>query len=175
MRVLVLNSDYTCHDIWTWQKTMAKLLGEKSISVVEKSDKNIKDGRGNIYNVPSVVVINKFIPGNHRYASLSKINIYCRDSFTCQYCETKLKKSELSIDHVLPKEFWKKFDIPIKQNSFENLVTCCKPCNKLKGNKSPEQAGMKLIKEPRKITIYESLKNKIVYLGVQKEWVNYLL
>jgi len=175
MRVLVLNSDYTCHDIWTWKKAMSKLLGDKTVSVVEYSDKTIRDGRGNIYAVPAVVVINKFIPGNHRYASISKMNIYCRDQFQCQYCGTNLKRSETTIDHVLPKEFWKKFDMPIKQNSFENLVTCCKSCNRTKGNRSPEQAGMKLIKEPKKLTIYESLKNKIVYLGIQKEWVNYIL
>jgi len=75
-----------------------------------------------------------------------RADIYERDGHACRYCGwTEADKAltgdyvgaALSLDHV----------IPVSQDGtddYENLVTCCTVCNRLKGDRTPEQAGMEL-------------------------------
>lgn len=65
-----------------------------------------------------------------------------RDNFTCQYTGKKLPRSKLNLDHILPKDKG-------GRDTFENLVTCDKEINFKKGNKLNEEAGLKLIRQPR--------------------------
>lgn len=81
----------------------------------------------------------------------SKLNIHLRDDFTCQYCGKKLNKSSATVDHILPKSRGGK-------NEWKNTVCSCKKCNKLKDNKLLENTKMKLIKKPKKPTIYDFIK-----------------
>ncbi|XP_022745167.1 uncharacterized protein LOC111295742 isoform X2 [Durio zibethinus] len=73
--------------------------------------------------------------------NLSRKNVLFRDNFTCQYCEAD---ENLTIDHVLPVARggeWK----------WENLVAACAKCNSMKGQKTPDEANMKLIKVPKEV------------------------
>ena len=74
---------------------------------------------------------------------LNRRNIYARDRNRCQYCGKHYPVSELSLDHVTPRTQG-------GVNSWTNLVCCCVRCNAQKGGRTPEQAKMKLVKEPRK-------------------------
>ena len=80
-------------------------------------------------------------------ARFNRKNIYIRDSFSCQYCGYIPKRnkiySELNLDHVTPRSRGGK-------TSWENLVTSCIACNTLKKNYTPDEAGMRLVKTPRK-------------------------
>lgn len=67
-----------------------------------------------------------------------------RDSHTCVYCSRvdgeysvgeTAGDSVISIDHVIPV-------IKGGENSLENLVACCIPCNKFKGDRTPEEAQL---------------------------------
>lgn len=69
-----------------------------------------------------------------------KWKIWRRDNFTCQYCGIK---DDLSIDHIFRESKGGKL-------IDENLVTSCRKCNSKKNNRTPEEAGMKLITDPRK-------------------------
>lgn len=82
----------------------------------------------------------------HRKARvpLSRRNIYLRDGNTCQYCGRKFPTSELSLDHVIPRSRG-------GGSTWTNLVCACTACNARKGAKTPEEAGMHLIRPPRKI------------------------
>lgn len=71
---------------------------------------------------------------------LSRKNIYLRDGGACGYCGSK---DELTLDHVLPRSRG-------GPSTWENLVTCCRPCNTRKGRKTPSEAGMHLGKEPKR-------------------------
>ncbi len=71
----------------------------------------------------------------------SRRNIFNRDSNTCQYCGVQFSRSELTVDHVVPKSRG-------GRNSFTNIVAACIPCNSKKANKTPEEAGMQLLKSP---------------------------
>ena len=72
---------------------------------------------------------------------LSRKNIFARDKNTCQYCYDRFPQSELNIDHVVPKAQGGK-------NTWTNLVCSCIKCNEEKRDRTPEQAGMKLLKKP---------------------------
>lgn len=95
----------------------------------------------------------------------SRHNIYVRDGNRCQYCGKRFPTSELSLDHVMP----------LSRNgvsSWENIVCACLPCNVKKGNRLPEEAGMKLRRPP--------VKPKSTPLGllsphrIHPEWKNFL-
>jgi 5-methylcytosine-specific restriction endonuclease McrA len=70
-------------------------------------------------------------------------NIYARDQSKCQYCGSRHKPAELSLDHVVPR-------ILGGRSTWENIVCCCLKCNVKKGGRTPEQAGMTLISKPVK-------------------------
>ena len=74
---------------------------------------------------------------------LSRKNIFLRDRQSCQYCGRHFEEKELTLDHV----------VPVSKgggNSWENLVTCCFKCNNRKGNRTPEQSGMRLLRQPKR-------------------------
>lgn len=70
-------------------------------------------------------------------------NIFARDENRCQYCGQRFPSSELSLDHIVPKAYKGK-------TNWTNIVCACTECNKKKGGRTPEQAGMKLIRKPIK-------------------------
>ncbi len=72
---------------------------------------------------------------------LNRRNLFARDRNLCQYCGRVFVTSELSIDHVLPRAQG-------GGDSWENLVCSCVRCNARKGGRTPEQAGMKLVRKP---------------------------
>jgi 5-methylcytosine-specific restriction endonuclease McrA len=73
----------------------------------------------------------------------SRVNIYTRDAFTCQYCGERFDTEGLTFDHVLPRSAG-------GRTSWENIVTACVPCNHAKANRTPEQARMHLRRRPAK-------------------------
>jgi len=70
-------------------------------------------------------------------------NIFARDSNRCQYCGKKFATSELSLDHIVPRSRG-------GVSSWTNIVCCCIKCNVRKGGRTPEEAHMKLVREPVK-------------------------
>jgi 5-methylcytosine-specific restriction endonuclease McrA len=72
---------------------------------------------------------------------LNRRNVFARDANQCQYCGKHFPMSELSLDHVLP-------TCRGGEASWENLVCACVRCNVRKGGRTPQEAGMKLIRKP---------------------------
>ena len=72
---------------------------------------------------------------------LSRKNLMLRDGHQCQYCARTPMVRELNIDHVLPRSRG-------GPDSWENLVTACRVCNLRKGRRTPEEAGMRLLRIP---------------------------
>lgn len=75
--------------------------------------------------------------GTHTYVA----NFICVHN--CQYTGKQVSQSKADIDHVIPRSRGGK-------NSWENMVVCSKELNRAKGNKTPKEAGLKLIKKPGK-------------------------
>jgi 5-methylcytosine-specific restriction endonuclease McrA len=91
--------------------------------------------------VPEVVALTKYdrIPANA--VTFSRRNIYKRDRYTCQYCGAQPGTEELTLDHVVPRSQG-------GISTWENCVLACVGCNKRKADRTPEQAGMPLRKQP---------------------------
>lgn len=93
--------------------------------------------------VPEVVALTGFdrLPNSH--VAFSRRNIFKRDRFTCQYCGAQPRPDALTIDHVVPRAQG-------GQSTWDNCVLACVECNHSKADRTPEQAGMKLKKAPKR-------------------------
>jgi len=98
--------------------------------------------RGSV-KIPKIIVLSTYDKVFRKDVSWTKRNVHSRDNNVCQYSGKLLKPSELDIDHIIPKSRG-------GQNTFENTLTCSKAINRLKDNRTPEEAGLKLIREPVK-------------------------
>jgi 5-methylcytosine-specific restriction endonuclease McrA len=114
--------------------------------------------------VPAVIMLREMMKTNMK-PRFSKGNIFLRDSYTCQYCDIGLVRSQATLDHVLPTSRG-------GRTTWDNIVTSCGPCNHNKGNSLlPKPAKM-----PYKPDYYE-LVNKRKKLGWEvrhPEWHTYL-
>ncbi len=96
---------------------------------------------GRAIRVPRVIVLQLYDRLPTTRVRFSRLNIYARDDNTCQYCRRQLPRTELNLDHVIPRARG-------GRTTWENVVCCCVPCNLRKGSKLAYEAGMKLLKQP---------------------------
>ena len=91
--------------------------------------------------VPEVIALTAYDRLPTAAVTFSRRNIFKRDHFTCQYCAVQPGPEELTIDHVLPRSQG-------GTSTWENCVLSCVDCNKRKADRTPEQAGIRLRKQP---------------------------
>jgi len=91
--------------------------------------------------VPRVIVLQHFDRVPRRHVRYSRLNIFARDKFTCQYCGRKPLRSELNLDHVIPRSLG-------GRTTWENVVASCVDCNRRKGGRTPAQARLRLLRQP---------------------------
>ena len=92
---------------------------------------------------PRVIILMLYDRLPPRRIKFTRKNIYRRDNNTCQYCGRKLPTEQLNLDHVVPLSRGGK-------NTWDNVVCSCIECNMRKGNRTLAEAGMKLIRKPKK-------------------------
>ncbi len=92
--------------------------------------------------VPTVIRLLEYNKVRRRGVPLNRRNVFARDANTCQYCGKRFKTSDLNLDHVVPKSRG-------GGTRWDNLVCSCIRCNTRKANRTPEEAGMKLIRQPK--------------------------
>jgi len=95
-----------------------------------------------------VIKLNYYVKLRYREVPLTKRNILRRDNYTCQYCGTR--EGPMTVDHVIPKRLG-------GRDEWANLVCACFRCNNKKGDRTPEEAGMKLRRKPRKPSYFTLL------------------
>lgn len=114
------------------------------------------------YPMPSVIRLQKYIYSPFKSVVLSRQNIFKIDGQECQYCGST---KSLTLDHVLPKSRGGK-------SSWQNLVAACHKCNSMKGDKTPEEAGMLLKNRSFKPSYIMFVRN---FSGLTSEqWLKYL-
>lgn len=91
--------------------------------------------------LPEVITLTGYDKLPTKAVTFSRRNIFKRDRFQCQYCGKNPDAEELTIDHVNPRAAG-------GISSWTNCVLSCIDCNKKKRDRTPEQAGMRLKKEP---------------------------
>jgi 5-methylcytosine-specific restriction endonuclease McrA len=116
--------------------------------------------------VPRVILLQIYDRIPRAKVRFSRHNIYTRDNNTCQYCGQQLPRSELNLDHVVPRSRG-------GRTTWDNVVCCCVDCNVRKGARSPDQAGLKLLKiptRPRWTPTFRAGGNRVRY----REWLPFL-
>ncbi|XP_015578663.1 uncharacterized protein LOC8276527 isoform X2 [Ricinus communis] len=139
-RGLVLDISYRPVNVVCWKRAICLEFMEKA-DVLEYYDQTVNSPSGSFY-IPAVLRVPHLLQVVKRRrikSNLSRKNVLHRDNYTCQYCSSR---ENLTIDHVLPTARG-------GQWTWENLVTACSKCNSKKGQKTPEEANMKLIKVPK--------------------------
>ena len=137
--VLVLNQNYEPIAICNAKKAVILVYLGKA-EIIESIETEIRAISFSM-PFPSVVRLQIYIYKPFMSVILSRKNILRRDRHRCQYCGKMALP--LTVDHIVPKHFGGK-------HSWENLVCACIRCNNRKGNKTPDQAGMQLLKKPQK-------------------------
>ncbi|MFA3781888.1 HNH endonuclease [Melioribacteraceae bacterium 4301-Me] len=115
------------------------------------------------YPWPSVIRLNEYVRLPFQKIILTRRNILKRDGHRCAYCGRG--DLPLTIDHIIPKS--KGGD-----ESWENLVAACIVCNNKKGDRTPEEANMKLLIKPYTPNHIMFIRN---YVGkIEETWKPFL-
>ena len=116
--------------------------------------------------IPTILVATNFNKIIYKSPKLSAENIRKRDNNICQYTGKKLSFKDGSIDHIIPKSRGGK-------DTWENLVLCDKKLNTIKGSKTPDEAGLELLSEPRKPQ-KSSFSDELTNLQ-HKDWSHFVI
>lgn len=138
--VLVLNATYEPLKVIDWKRAMTLWFMGK-VEILEAYANRIVKSAKEAFQLPAVVRLVEYVPWRRRTMKFSRENVYLRDQYTCQYCLRQFSPRELTFDHVLPRSRG-------GRTNWKNIVTSCKPCNQRKGDLTPKEAKMELIRAP---------------------------
>lgn len=164
---LVLNASFEPLHVVTWQRAI-QLLFQGKVEVIEESDHEVRTVRVTI-KVPAVLRLIRYVPLRRKrdVVRFSRANIFLRDHHVCQYCGGSVPKTQLTLDHIIP-------IVQGGKKNWENIVTACKSCNQQKGGRTPAQAGMKLIRKPKRPTWLPSAHLQMGITRTPERWKIYL-
>lgn len=162
--VLVLNSNYEPLNVCNARRAISLLVLGKADVLVNRDEPIISAG-GDL-DSPAVLRMKYQVKRPLPQLRLSRHAVLARDNYTCQYCGCRGK--DMTIDHVQPR--WAG-----GPHTWDNLVACCRKCNLKKGDKTPQQANMKLARKPRRPSFipYLSLPTYLKAQG-RDEWRDFL-
>ncbi len=177
---LILNADFTPLGLISCKKAIKLYIKglygyDDGVSVVEfYKDDYVITTMGVKYPVPAVCNILRYKRIKKDSVSFSRKNVFIRDGLCCQYCNKKDIPENLEYEHVIPKSVWKEKGYEGTPTCWTNIVTACTTCNRFKGNRTPQQAGMKLLKEPLPPNIKHHVKGLTPWSKIPEEWILYL-
>jgi 5-methylcytosine-specific restriction endonuclease McrA len=131
------------HRVISWQRAIVLLYLGK-VEVLEEYDEYIVAPSITL-RTPAVVRLTKGSASRKNKVRFSRVSIFTRDGFRCQYCGERKKTEALNYDHVVPR-------VRGGKTVWENIVTSCYVCNARKGSRTPDEAGMRLLRKPFKPT-----------------------
>lgn len=149
-----VDEQYQTFDFESWQ-ALAVAREQESIGTP-----------GGRMRVPRVIVLLTFDRVPKRHVRFSRINIFSRDDFTCQYCGVRPPRSELNLDHVVPRALG-------GRSTWENVVCSCVECNRRKGGRTPGQARLRLKRVPARPR-WTPLMNLMISSVRYSEWRPFL-
>ncbi|MBS1914278.1 MAG: HNH endonuclease [Bacteroidetes bacterium] len=161
-KVLILNQNYEPLCVSNVQKAIILLWLGKAEIVEVRPGRTIRTVR-HAFPFPSVVRLSLYIHMPYKKVELTRKNILRRDNHRCMYCGKTTPP--LTVDHVMPKS-------RSGGDTWENLVCACVRCNNRKGNRTPEEANMKLRTRPFRPNYVTFIRN--VVGTIAREWEPYL-
>ncbi len=176
MDTLLLNADGTPLSsvplsVVTWQVAM-RLVFLGKVRVLKDYDYWTVRSQHLEMKVPSIVMMTEQVKWS-KHLKYSRANVYLRDDFTCQLQSTrrcrevggKVKLSELTLDHVVPRSNGGK-------TNWTNVCASCKDCNSDKGNDG-KIVPKKMPKKPSYYEILNKRKNLPIHIR-DEEWKFYI-
>ena len=136
--VLVLNGNFEPLNICSINRGMTLLFLGKA-EVLRYSDAKVRSAEDS-FAIPSVLRLHEVVRRPVPELKISRKSVLARDSYTCVYCGSR---ETLTIDHVFPRHRG-------GENTWENVVCSCLKCNNKKGNRTPQECGLRLPHPPRK-------------------------
>jgi 5-methylcytosine-specific restriction endonuclease McrA len=136
-RSLVLNASYEPLSVVTARRAICLLIADKA-DMVEADDAVVRSETLTL-TIPAVIRLRYMVRApRRRVAAVSRRAVFARDDYRCQYCGSHAD----SIDHVVPRsrgggDVW------------DNLAAACRPCNSAKRDRTPDEAGMRLVRPCR--------------------------
>jgi 5-methylcytosine-specific restriction endonuclease McrA len=138
--VLVLNATFEPINVCTVRRATVLLLKARA-ELVERSERDL---HSESLTLPRPIVIRLTtyvrVPRDAHRRKITRRAVFARDSWTCQYCGGV--RGTLTLDHVIPRSRG-------GPSTWDNIVTCCAPCNRRKGDRLAKAVGMQLMREPR--------------------------
>ena len=161
-KVLILNQNYEPLSVCNVKKAVILLYLGKAELIEAYTGKYIHAVSAAM-PFPSIVRLSVYIHIPYKKIILSRKNILRRDSHRCQYCGRG--DIHLTVDHITPKA-------KSGEDTWENLVTACVDCNNRKGNRTPDEAHMKLLRRPMKPNHVTFIRH---FVGtIDERWKPYL-
>ena len=160
-RVLLLNQNYEPLSVCSAKRAIVLVIEGKAELIAPADGLKLRTV-SMAYSLPSVVRLWQYKKVPYKRIMLTRKNIIMRDDGRCQYCGTN--KGPMTVDHVLPKRVG-------GRDTWHNLVCACARCNNKKGDRTPEQAGMKLLRRPSRPSYITFIQRNY---GVADQWRPYL-
>jgi len=155
----------TPHQVITWQESIALEYTRKA-DILERYDETVRSPTVTIH-IPAVARLVKSLAHEKHDVKFSRANVYTRDSYRCCYCNKRPPPQQLNYDHVVPRAQGGK-------TNWDNIVTSSISCNSKKDNRTPKQAGMKLLRLPHKPKSLPMASVILLPREVPELWMAYL-
>lgn len=138
--MLVLNATYEPINVCTVRRAAVLLLKERAELIEDRADAALHTELID-FPRPEVIRLKRYAPVPRQTATrrITRRAIFARDAWICAYCDSTI---DLTIDHVIPRAKG-------GTSTWENVVACCAPCNRRKGDMLPAVAGMHPRTTPR--------------------------
>jgi len=134
--VSVEDKTYATYDFWSWAE-----VSQARRQFHPESHDWVRTVRFELA-VPRVIRLLTYDRLPKTRVRLNRRNLFARDENRCQYCGRKVRSTDLSIDHVLPRSRG-------GRTVWTNVVCACMTCNVRKGGRTPREAGMQMVREPK--------------------------
>ena len=162
---LVLTPWMQPHQSVVWQEAVTLVFLGKA-EALEHHDAVVSSPSVTI-RLPAVARLKKTVSRMKKDVKFSRLNVYARDGFRCQFCGEKKAQRLLTYDHVLPFSRGGKTE-------WTNIVTACGSCNRRKANRTPEEANMRLLQRPVRPKALPLVSAFALPNVVPAEWLPYL-
>lgn len=162
---LILTPWMSPHRIVPWEESIC-LLVKNTIDILESYEETVSSP-STTFQIPCVARLRRSVDPFKKGVKFSRINVMTRDDFQCQYCGRRLPMRQLNYDHVKPR-------IQGGKTVWENIVTSCYPCNDRKAGRTPEQAGMKLLRKPHRPKTLPMTTPALSVRHIPEQWKFYL-
>lgn len=140
-KILVLDLAYQPIAVINWEKAMYLWLSDKAdvLNFYENLDVNSPNDK---FQLPAVLRVRWLGKKRQKqHVHFSRWSVLARDNFMCAYCGNHFPEDKLTLDHVVPFSHG-------GERSWDNIISACFSCNHRKANRTPEQAGMRLLLKP---------------------------